>query len=219
MKRQKSHIELFKAISWYMFCCTIWWFIGAVVLLVSDKVYVHKFVNDRHTPFQDMAMPMVTYLGTAPVIIVVGLLLYATVQRFRKPGFLALFTLCNIIPFLVCQSIKRWINAPRPLRYFEKAEWMNLIEGQPELMAYSFPSGHTAGAFAFFCFLSLLLTGSKKWLGLIFFALAILVGYSRIYLSQHFFDDVYAGSILGTFTCIGVFMLLYKRPFFNIDEH
>ena len=37
----------------------------------------------------------------------------------------------------------------------------------------------------------------KKPLGILFFLLAVIVGLSRIYLSQHFFMDIYFGSIVG----------------------
>jgi membrane-associated phospholipid phosphatase len=57
----------------------------------------------------------------------------------------------------------------------------------------SFPSGHTATAFTFYLLICLV---SKKnywlWIGLM---LALLVGYSRIYLAQHFPFDV-AGGIM-----------------------
>jgi membrane-associated phospholipid phosphatase len=36
-------------------------------------------------------------------------------------------------------------------------------------------------------------------LGMIFFVLALAVGYSRVYLTAHFVEDVYAGSIVGVF--------------------
>ena len=40
--------------------------------------------------------------------------------------------------------------------------------------------------------------------------MAILVGYSRIYLSQHFFEDVYAGSIIGVVITIIVYFSINK---------
>jgi membrane-associated phospholipid phosphatase len=59
----------------------------------------------------------------------------------------------------------------------------------------SFPSGHTMAAFGLYAALAFY---AKKWyqaFGLFF--LALLVGYSRIYLSQHFLVDVIFGAMLG----------------------
>jgi len=89
---------------------------------------------------------------------------------------------------------------------------------------YKFPSnericvmGHSTGAFSFFCFLSLILTARYKAFGLLFFLLALSVCYSRMYLAAHFFDDVYAGSILGTTLTMLMFSIMnqYKSKFFK----
>jgi len=69
------------------------------------------------------------------------------------------------------------------------------------MMEYnSFPSGHTVTAFSAAVVLSYV--SVNKRYGFIFLLLAIGVAYSRMYLSQHFFEDVTAGSILGTFSTI-----------------
>ncbi len=59
--------------------------------------------------------------------------------------------------------------------------------------SYSFPSGHTATAFATATVIALL----HPRLRIPAFALAALVGMSRIYLGVHFFFDVLAGAALG----------------------
>jgi membrane-associated phospholipid phosphatase len=41
--------------------------------------------------------------------------------------------------------------------------------------------------------------------------LALLTGYSRIYLSQHFLEDVYAGSIIGVSTTFLVYYFVHKK--------
>jgi membrane-associated phospholipid phosphatase len=62
-------------------------------------------------------------------------------------------------------------------------------------MADSFPSGHTVTAFSTAVVLTYL-AKNKNW-GVLFLVVAIMVGYSRMYLSEHFFEDVTAGSVLG----------------------
>lgn len=74
---------------------------------------------------------------------------------------------------------------------------------------HSFPSGHTTSAFAIFLSIALLLKNKK--LGLICFLFAVLIGYSRIYLSQHFPIDVFIGSVIGVVTTISVFGILNKQ--------
>jgi len=61
--------------------------------------------------------------------------------------------------------------------------------------SHSFPSGHTITAFAFF--LALAFFTKRPAIHFLYFLLAVLVGYSRVYLSQHFAIDVLAGSFVG----------------------
>jgi lipopolysaccharide/colanic/teichoic acid biosynthesis glycosyltransferase len=44
----------------------------------------------------------------------------------------------------------------------------------------------------------LALISNRKWLGSVYFLLAVLAGFSRVYLSQHFVEDVLLGSLIGT---------------------
>ena len=79
---------------------------------------------------------------------------------------------------------------------------------------FSFPSGHTAGAFViFFCINSYL--PSISW---IFLILAILVGISRIYLGVHYFTDVLFGILLGFIAFeIGKIVVDYILNFLKIN--
>jgi membrane-associated phospholipid phosphatase len=83
------------------------------------------------------------------------------------------------------------------------------------LSKFSFPSGHTATAFSMFFLLALIY--NKKGVGLVCCLLAIIAGFSRMYLLQHFLLDVLAGSILGV--AITYFLVLkinfLNQPFFQ----
>ena len=57
----------------------------------------------------------------------------------------------------------------------------------------SFPSGHTASAFAF----ATAVTADLPQLALPLFGLATVVGYSRVHNGVHYPGDVMAGAVLG----------------------
>ncbi|MBI2612078.1 phosphatase PAP2 family protein [Candidatus Gottesmanbacteria bacterium] len=63
------------------------------------------------------------------------------------------------------------------------------------LIGYSFPSSHATLAFAGAYVLSM---GHKR-LSLFYYLIAVLIGFSRIYLGRHYPSDVVVGSILGFF--------------------
>jgi len=79
---------------------------------------------------------------------------------------------------------------------------------------FSFPSGHTTSFFALFFALSILASQAIEqrsyFVQLLFFILAALGGYSRIYLSQHFAADVFAGILVGTLITVLCYAILYR---------
>lgn len=152
-------------------------------------------MNALHTPFLDVLMQYWTLLGD-------GLLLVITVAGLLMISFRYFFTglAAFAIGGLGAQVLKRLIfsDMPRPLKFFELAgggEQLYLVEGIDLHSWLSFPSGHTSTAFAVFFALALMTRSALGQAGL--FVLALGVGYSRIYLSQHFLVDVVGGSFLG----------------------
>lgn len=166
-------------------------------------------VNTTYSDSADTLFYYATYMGDGAVIIPI-LFVLLLIPRFRNWWYFLTALLCNLIPFFVQQILKAEFNSPRPFKYFHNAPWIHYLYQWPYLSDRSFPSGHSAGAFSFFCFLSLLLPGKYSAWGFVFFLLAISVCYSRIYLTAHFFADVYAGSIIGAVTTSVIFVVMNK---------
>ena len=188
----------------FLYGFLLWAIIGALFLGFENDRSIYRQINEQHTAFLDLTMPYISYLGTGPVIIFFTLLLLGF-KKFRNWQFFGLMLVVNGLPFLIAQALKNLLHAPRPLKYFDHAEWIHLVEGQPMNYHLSFPSGHSEGVFAWLCFMSLLLPKRYAFLGFFFFLIALAVMYSRIYLSQHFFADVYAGSLIGGLSAFFLF--------------
>jgi undecaprenyl-diphosphatase len=105
---------------------------------------------------------------------------------------------------LVVALLKETIDRPRPAHADPSIETAVGTPGSP-----SFPSGHTATAFAAAAVVGAFYPRLRWPL----YALAALVGLSRIYLGVHFALDVLAGAILGLSVGLGIVWAVRKaRP-------
>jgi membrane-associated phospholipid phosphatase len=171
--------------------------ITCLVLKISyTREAIYYAVNARHTDFGDLIFPYITDLGEGYTV--AGITLFMLCFSYRKTILVATsFAVSGIL----VQIVKHIYHAPRPVVYFEKElTSIHFVKGIALLHNNSFPSGHTVTAFSAAVVLSYL--SVNKRLGFIYLLLAMLVAYSRMYLSQHFFEDVTAGSILGTISTL-----------------
>ena len=101
----------------------------------------------------------------------------------------------------------------RPVAFFDESIHLNFVDGVDVHSSNTFPSGHTATAFALFALLYIALNNRSIIISTSLFILAFLVGLSRVYLLQHFIVDAYFGAILGVLSvALGLF---FMHVFFN----
>lgn len=192
----------------FLFPFLLWVVVGGLLLIVSNQHDLFFLINTHYNTYADFVMYYFTWMGEGVVIIGV-LFLLMLIPALRNWWYFFLALCCNLIPFFIQQLLKSYYNAPRPrLQYGTTG--MHYLPDWPELLHKSYPSGHSEGAFSFFCFLSLLLPPRYRAIGLLFFLLAFAVAYSRVYLTAHFFADVYAGSIIGGVTTTIIFSVMTK---------
>ncbi|MEO5500750.1 MAG: phosphatase PAP2 family protein [Ginsengibacter sp.] len=165
--------------------------VAAFILLFFSKADGFIFLNPYHSTFLDWFFIFSTYLGDGLFCVALGLLFFL----FKKK-YLGLMVISSyLLSGFVAQVLKYFILEARPAVFFEKIKYDNFITDVTLHNYHSFPSGHTASAFALAAILSF--SVKNKFYSLLFLGIAILVGYSRIYLGQHFLDDVLAGAVVG----------------------
>ena len=139
----------------------------------------------------------ITFLGSA-IVVMLTTIFALIILKNKKIG---LFMALNLIIITIFQYILKPIfGRARPVD-------INLIKETN----YSFPSGHSLTAMAFYGFIIYLIYKSnlkyKKIYIILLSILILLIGLSRVYLGVHFITDV-----LGGFT----FSLFYLIIFINI---
>ncbi len=177
---------------------------GGLVLAVFSKPDIHIWLNSHNSGFFDWVFSHVTFLGDGLFAICLAVLLLF--YTLRSSVFLLTAYLTT---GLVVQILKRIVFADylRPVKYFHDTVQLHLVDGVRLLNGHSFPSGHSASAFALF--LCLAIFSHNRFVKLICFLLACTVAYSRVYLSQHFLMDILAGSLIGVIGTIALYPAFY----------
>ena len=178
--------------------------LGILLYMVLGKLDAFYLIHRANNPFFDQFFRIYTNLGDGIFCVVVFFFLLTRKVRYAL-DFLIIFLLTG----LMVQIGKRMIfpDEIRPLGLLG-AEALNIIEGVGLHERNSFPSGHSATGVA--CFFYLALISNKTWLKNLLIILGVMVGYSRIYLGQHFVEDVLAGILIGVFA-VSLWTLISNR--------
>lgn len=174
-------------------------------MAVYSRAETHLIINSYYNSFLDTISPYTTLLGNGITIVAVTLLLAFIRYRYALMAGIS-FIIVTIITQVLRQTI--FHGLPRPAKFFEGIHELHLVPGVYQNSINTFPSGHTAGAFALYFCLTLIV--KNNWLKFLFFILALLTAYSRIYLSQHFFADVYESSLIGMLIALGVYYFVQR---------
>jgi membrane-associated phospholipid phosphatase len=190
-----------------------YWVIIAIILLTAFIYLITQPKADGFlwlTPFHakpfDYFFMVYTYLGDG--IFILSLVVILALVKRKLLALAVLFSYC--LSGILAQILKNIFPMPRPFVYFHSlGRDIYKIPGVTLTASHaSFPSGHTTSAFALLTIL-LLFFPKNRWNAL-FVLLTLLVGYSRMYLDNHFLFDVFSGAILGIIGGIGAFELTKK---------
>jgi membrane-associated phospholipid phosphatase len=183
---------------------------GLVFLLAEGKAAAFLYLNPIHRTTLDTFFVFLTFLGNGlfPVIVFV---IFLVMRRWSAATQVMTSFLLSA---LLTQLLKSYFSMPRPKQFFLPGQYAYFIDGITNVGFASFPSGHSTTVFALATMMALLETNKKA--NIVYLLVAVAVGYSRIYLGQHFLGDVLMGSVIGTVAAIVVHWLFTEKfRFFN----
>ena len=183
-------------------------FATMVVMLLTNNVTgldnsIYNIIISSKSDAMTMFMTIITMMCNTEFIIVATLLLVLLIKNKKMGGMIASnVVLCSVINTI----IKHIFLRPRPVG-------IKLIEQG----GYSFPSGHSMMAVAFYGLL-IYIIWNTKWRNVwkiftttLLVILILLIGISRIYVGVHFASDVIAGLSISLSYLIIFIELIYKR--------
>lgn len=191
-----------------------WFYLLYVMTLVPALVVqacftqfeITLFINSWHNEVLDFIFMYLTNLGDGVFAVAVIIAVYLFRRHHTIQGIL-----CFILSSVITQVLKRavFFDHYRPSVRMKEFASLHYVPGVTMHEMHSFPSGHSTSAFAVFLFLGLI--SSNKKLGAVFFLTAVVVGLSRIYLLQHFFEDVLTGSLIGVATTTLIYSFIESK--------
>jgi len=190
---------------------TCWQGIVITYLYLFPKGQEFLILDQFHHAYLDAFFKFFTLLGDWPAYF------FAFAFLFSKLKFKAIYVVLflSILVPITSHISKAHFKHPRPVHYFKDKPLFKDLKKVDGVVLHagfsSFPSGHTMSAFAVFSLLAFFASNSKRLIFL-FFSLAILVAASRIYLIQHFVEDVWMGSLFGVMLAYLIFQLFSLLP-------
>jgi undecaprenyl-diphosphatase len=167
-----------------------------------DKALFFWINNDQRNFIFDRIMPYITEFDHWKYwILLTGILLLAAGGKKMRRTLLLTALLVGILDYSNSFFFKHLFARPRPCNALSQVHtfW-------PCPRSFSFPSNHAANLFGAVFFLSHNYRGWAAWLLFV----ALLVGYSRIYVGEHYPLDVLGGAALGAFGA-GIFIWIQKN--------
>ena len=138
--------------------------------------------------FLTAVLKPITISGNGGFIFLAAVFFLLIFPKTRKIGMLCL---CSLSLMLIVNNLilKNLINRQRP--FVQITELVSLVSFPKDS---SFPSGHSACAFAF---AGTILFNCRKRFSIPALTFAFLMAFSRIYVGVHFLTDVIAGALTG----------------------
>ena len=170
--------------------------VGAALVHPWDAVLADRLNPDRVHPFLDAWGLWCDHWSTRLILMVfflTGFTVFVGRRWRRLRGALGAFGLAWMAEEVVVGSLKRLVGRPRPLHPDALGESIRALYDKADLK--SFPSGHTA--FAFAAAVVVVLAAPRRWVAWAAFLGASVIGLSRCYVGAHYASDVLAGAAIG----------------------
>ncbi|SEG00393.1 undecaprenyl-diphosphatase [Caloramator fervidus] len=161
---------------------------GFNLFLYYDLKIYEYFIFFRN-PALNFVFKVITSIGNFESMLILTLVISIILMKQNKKDISIYFVINIFLVWIFNEFLKYLFKRPRPIMY-------RLIEAK----GYSFPSGHAMVCLTFMLFICFILENEfnvkSRLIKSTLVILALLIGFSRVYLGVHYFSDVIAGWIV-----------------------
>jgi membrane-associated phospholipid phosphatase len=200
--------------SLFDWCNYLFWCFALLIIVQTDKLSLHLYFNSFHSQIGDFTMTYFTHVGDGLFLLLIALFVFL----FRSKKLAIVLLVAFLISSGLVQFLKHFVfdNHMRPMYVFKHVKGFHQIKDFQYHMSQSFPSGHSTSSFVLFTFIAMNFakTGQAQilcFIGALFFA------FTRVYLSQHYFEDLFAGAMIG-FLCMKYTQVFLQSKWQQLDQ-
>jgi len=138
-------------------------------------------------------------------------LLFKWVIKNRYATYCSFYLLVTIIATgIACNVFKYLFSRARPVEWFTH-DLYGFWFYQFKASFVSFPSGHTTNI------ISLMAGASILWprFAIIFLPIGLIVAFSRVIVTAHYFSDIFAGMYLGTLGALLIYKFTFRKRLYS----
>ncbi|HZR37070.1 MAG TPA: phosphatase PAP2 family protein [Nevskia sp.] len=194
-----SRPDAMRTLAWWMLAPLV---VGTTWLAIGGYHAVFRPLNSPWALLPDWLAQSITFCGDTLYALV---LLLLVARRF--PQVLWLATCSGVVATVLSRGLKALVDSARPGAVLPPDSF-HLVG--PLYYTHSWPSGHTVTAFVAAASFSWFLP--QAWLRWVLFALALLVGWSRVGVGAHWPLDVLGGMVIGTLSVFIGAVLARRTP-------
>lgn len=182
--------------------------------IIELDIFISQFINQLipHTQFFNDLFSFFSLRGISFFIWIFVIISIIIIEEIFHPGiqkrdikFIVIFLISFSITYISSDVIlKNIFKRTRPVQASYQTSQSNGVQCPKD---FSFPSTHAATAFSSAVVLTFF-DKKRKWF---YYLLATIIALSRIYLSCHYFLDVFIGALLGFIISKYLFPIIFKK--------
>jgi len=163
-----------------------------------------QMIQNMHVDWLTVIMKIFTTMGNAGICWIVLSLVLAVIPKTRKCGLTMIMAMA--ITFILGNLVFKNLAARARPCWVDYDTFAAIKNGIRQQHDFSFPSGHTMNGIT----ASLVIFFHYRREGIIAFAVAVIIAFSRMYFFVHWPTDILAGVLLGAVDAVISFFVVNK---------